>query len=224
MTTKRCYGQGGCAVSHALDLVGERWALLIVRELLLGPKRFTDLRTGLASASPNVLAQRLRELEESGVVRRRRLGPPTPAWVYELTEWGHELESVVISLGRWGARSPLRPEYEAGSDSVLLALKALFDPSAAKGLRATYQVRFGDDRFAVTASDGILTLERGDQPNADAVIDTDPGTWVALLTGRQRIAEAKRDGRLRISGDAKVFERLLQAVRVPERAEVPSPA
>src|SRR5918997_5673996 len=105
MATMRTYCDG-CAAAHALDLVGERWALLVVRELLLGPKRFTDLRAGLPSASPNVLAQRLRELEEAGVVRRRKLPPPAASRVYELTDWGMELEPVIIGLGRWGARSP----------------------------------------------------------------------------------------------------------------------
>src|SRR5918992_576666 len=98
MATMRTYCDG-CAAAHALDLVGERWALLVVRELLLGPKRFTDLPAGLPNVSPNVLAQRLRELERAGVVRRRKLAPPAASRVYELTDWGLELEPVVISLG-----------------------------------------------------------------------------------------------------------------------------
>src|SRR3954447_21088106 len=101
----RTYGDG-CAIAHALDLVGERWGLLVVRELLLGPKRYTDLRRGLPNASPNVLAQRLGELERAGVVRRRKLPPRAAVRVYELTDWGRELEGTVISLGHWAARSP----------------------------------------------------------------------------------------------------------------------
>src|SRR5215213_11249135 len=108
MATTRTYGDG-CAIARALDLVGDRWALLVVRELLLGPKRYTDLRRGLPNASPNVLAQRLGELERAGVLRRRKLPPPAGSRVYELTEWGMELEPVVVSLGRWGARSPSKP-------------------------------------------------------------------------------------------------------------------
>src|SRR5688572_32862025 len=103
MATSRRYGDA-CGMPRALDRVGERWALLIVRELLLGPKRFTDLRAGLPNASPNVLSQRLRELEAHGVLRRRRLGPPARAWVYELTDWGQELEPLIVQLGRWGSR------------------------------------------------------------------------------------------------------------------------
>src|SRR3712207_6795803 len=137
---KRKYDDG-CAAAHALDLVGERWALLVVRELLLGPKRFTDLRAGLPNASPNVLAQRLRELERTGVVRRRKLPPPAASRVYELTEWGMELEPVIISLGRWGARSPLRPRDAAiGVDSIILALRTMFDPHAAEGIEASYEL------------------------------------------------------------------------------------
>src|SRR5215217_3500865 len=108
MATRRTYGDG-CAIAHGLDLVGERWALLLVRELLLGPKRFTDLKAGLPNASPNVISDRLRELERAGVVKRDRLPPPAGSHVYELTDWGRELEDTVLSIGRWAARSPSPP-------------------------------------------------------------------------------------------------------------------
>ena len=104
----RSYGDA-CRFASALDLIGERWALLVVRELLLGPKRFTELRTGLPGASPNILSERLRELEQGGVIRRRKLAPPASSWVYELTEWGADLEPVITGLGAWGARSPAPP-------------------------------------------------------------------------------------------------------------------
>ena len=124
----------GCAAAHALDLVGERWALLVVRELLLGPKRFTDLRAGTAM-SPNVLAQRLRELERAGVVRRRKLPPPAASRIYELTEWGLELEPVIISLGRWGALAPSKPcDAALGVDSLVLSFRTMFDARVAEGL------------------------------------------------------------------------------------------
>src|SRR3954465_13630044 len=108
MATMRTYGDG-CAIARALDVVGERWALLVVRELLLGPKRFTDLKRGLPNSSPNVLSERLRELERSGVVKRGKLPPPAGSQVYELTDWGRELEGIVVSLGRWASRSPSPP-------------------------------------------------------------------------------------------------------------------
>src|SRR5947209_18591269 len=114
-----------CGIARGLDVVGERWALLVVRELLLGPKRFTDLRAGLPHLSPDVLSQRLRELEQSGVVRRAKLPPPAGSRVYELTEWGRELEPVVLGLGRWAsALAPFPPGHgELGVDSLVLALK-----------------------------------------------------------------------------------------------------
>src|SRR4051794_19763228 len=112
-----------CATAHALELVGERWALLVVRELLLGPKRFTDLRTGLPDISPNVLGRRLRELEASAILRRRDLPPPYASKVYELTPWGYDLEPIVLALGRWGARSPALPrEGQLSTDAFALAL------------------------------------------------------------------------------------------------------
>jgi DNA-binding HxlR family transcriptional regulator len=144
METMRTYGDG-CAIARGLDLVGERWALLVVRELLLGPKRYTDLRRGLPNASPNVLSERLRELEREGVVRRRKLPPPAGSRVYELTDWGRELEETVMALGRWAARSPSQPsDAPIGVDSIVLALRARFDPHAAHGLGAGYELRLGE--------------------------------------------------------------------------------
>src|SRR5918992_1652521 len=105
MATRRTYGDG-CSIARGLDLVGERWALLVVRELLLGPKRFTDLKKGLPNASPNVISERLRELEQAGVITRDKLPPPAGSHVYALTEWGRGLEDIVVPLGRWAARSP----------------------------------------------------------------------------------------------------------------------
>lgn len=128
-------------------IVGEHWSC---GELLLGPKRFTDLRTGLPHASPNILTERLRDLEESAVVRKRRLPPPAASTVYELTEWGRELEPIVTELGAWGARSPLPPDtQEIGPDSIVLALRSLFDPDAAGDLEATYGLRIGEQSFGV---------------------------------------------------------------------------
>src|SRR5262245_58962841 len=146
MATARTYGEH-CAVARALDVVGERWALLVVRELLLGPKRFTDLRAGLPNAKPSVLSQRLRELEAAGVVRRRTLAPPSGARVYELTDDGEDLEPIVIALGHWGSRLPTRPGAVHGSDSLVLALKSRFDPDAARGVDGRFELRLATDRY-----------------------------------------------------------------------------
>jgi DNA-binding HxlR family transcriptional regulator len=184
MATTRTYGDG-CAIARALDFVGERWALLVVRELLLGPKRYTDLRRGLPTASPNVLSERLRELERVGVVRRRTLPPPAGSRIYELTDWGRDLEEVVMSLGRWAARSPNPPSDApiASADSVVLALRARFEPSAADGLRASYELRLGDDRFRIDVADGEITVARGDARQPGATIETDADTLNGVLWG-----------------------------------------
>lgn len=218
MATLRTYDDG-CAAAHALDLVGERWALLVVRELLLGPKRFTDLRAGIPKASPNVLAQRLRELERAGVVRRRKLPPPAASRVYELTEWGEELEPVVISLGRWGARSPSRPcDAKLGVDSLILSFRTMFDPRAADGLKASYELRLGENRFRAVVVDGRFKIARGGAEQPDATIETDAGTLAALVYDGRQLAEAVRSGDLKIEGDESAVERFLGLFYLPEPA------
>jgi DNA-binding HxlR family transcriptional regulator len=209
----------GCAAAHALDLVGERWALLVVRELLLGPKRFTDLRAGLPGVSPNVLAQRLRELEGVGVVRRRRLPPPAASKVYELTEWGAELEPVIVRLGRWGARSPSKPrDAVLGVDSLILSFRTMFDPLAAGSLKATYELRLGEDVFRAVVDEGRFEIVRGYPERPDAIIETDAGTLAALVYGDRELAEALRSGDMKIEGDESAVARFLTLFTLPEPA------
>jgi DNA-binding HxlR family transcriptional regulator len=209
----------GCAAAHALDLVGERWALLVVRELLLGPKRFTDLRAGLPHASPNVLAQRLRELEGAGVVRRRKLPPPAASRVYELTDWGLDLEPVIVRLGRWGARSPSKPRDAAlGVDSLILSFRTMFDPRAADGLSASYELRLGEDRFHAEVADGRFEVVRGVADWPDAILETDPNTLATLVYDDRELAEALRSGDLKIEGDGSAVERFLGLFPLPEPA------
>jgi DNA-binding HxlR family transcriptional regulator len=218
MTTMRTYGDG-CAIARALDLVGERWALLVVRELLLGPKRYTDLRRGLPNASPNVLTQRLGELERAGVVRRRKLPPPAGARVYELTDWGRELDGIVVSLGHWAARSPSGlGEGPIGADSMILAMRSRFDPGAAHNLRARYELRLGEDRFRIEVADDALAVARGEAGQADATIDTDPDTLAAVLWGGRSLAAAQRSRDLTIEGDKSAVERLIRLFPMPEPA------
>jgi DNA-binding HxlR family transcriptional regulator/putative sterol carrier protein len=207
----------GCAAAHALDLVGERWALLVVRELLLGPKRFTDLRAGLPGVSPNVLAQRLRELERAGVVRREKLPPPAASRVYELTEWGEELEPVITQLGRWGARSPsMSHDATIGVDSIVLALRTMFDPRAAEGLEASYKLQLGEDHFRVVVGEGRFEIVRGDADRPDASIETDPGTLRALVFHGRPLAEALRSGDVKIEGDESAAARFLSLFALPD--------
>jgi DNA-binding HxlR family transcriptional regulator/putative sterol carrier protein len=218
MTTMRTYDDA-CAAAHALDLIGERWALLVVRELLLGPKRFTDLRVGLPGASPNVLAQRLRELERAGVVQRRKLPPPAASRVYELTDWGEELEPVITQLGRWGARSPLRPRDAGLSvDSLILSFRTMFDPRAADGLRASYELRLGEHRFRVVVDDGRFEVVRGAADRPEAVIETSSATLAALVYEDRDLAEALHSGEVKIEGDESAVESFLGLFPLPEPA------
>ena len=175
-----------CGIARALDVVGERWALLIVRELIFGPKRFTDIRNGLAGASANVLSQRLRELEAGGVVRRRKVGAP----VYELTDWGRELHPLLLQLGRWGARSSMRPAGALSVDALMVALESTFVAANAAELRATYELRLGEERFSIDVDHGTIAIARGAPRKPDAVIDTDPVTLRALVFGDQTLAGA----------------------------------
>jgi DNA-binding HxlR family transcriptional regulator len=218
MATTRSYDDG-CAAAHALDLVGERWALLVVRELLLGPKRFTDLRAGLPNASPNVLAQRLRELEGAGVVRRRKLPPPAASRVYELTDWGMELEPVIIRLGRWGVRSPSKPrDAEIGADSIILSFRTMFDPRAAEGLNASYELRLGEDRFRAEVADGRFEIARGGAEEPDAIMESDPATLAALVYEGRPLDEALCSGDIEIEGDESAVARFLGLFTLPEPA------
>ncbi len=162
MTQSRRYDDP-CGISRALDVIGDRWALLIVRELIFGPKRFAQLRAGLHAISPNVLSQRLRELESAGVIRRSELAPPAGVAVYELTGRGKELEPVLLELGRWGSQEPITTARELTTDALLVALKAAFDPSAAPGGTVGYEVEIGSDRVMVTVSGRSLAVSRAGQ-------------------------------------------------------------
>jgi DNA-binding HxlR family transcriptional regulator len=203
----------GCGIAHASDLLGQRWALLVVRELLLGPKRFTDLRTGIPDISPNVLGQRLRELEESGLVRRRKLAPPAAAQVYELTEWGRELEPAILSLGRWASGSPSFPVgAEMGPDSLILALKTAFDPDKADGLEATYELRLGEIPFKIAVKRGQFEAVRGEAEPRDAMIRSDPDTIAGVVFGENRLGKAVEAGDVELAGSRRAVNALFRAL------------
>jgi DNA-binding HxlR family transcriptional regulator len=209
MTSRHTYGDA-CGVARALDLVGERWALLVVRELLFGPKRFTDLRAGLPRVSPDVLSQRLRELEEAGLVRRGRLPPPAGSAVYELTTRGQELESVILALGRFGSTAPFPPgPPRMGPDSFALALETLFAPEKAGDLDASVELRLGDDRFAVRVAGGRLEVARGSAPAPDATVASDPMTFAGVLWQDGAL------GDLAIEGDRALVRRFARLFPLP---------
>jgi DNA-binding HxlR family transcriptional regulator len=209
MGSRRTYGDR-CGIARALDVVGERWALLVVRELLLGPKRFTDLRAGLPGLSPDVLSQRLRELEQAGLVRRRKLAPPAGSRVYELTERGLAIEPILLELGRWGSQIPL-PEGDApfSADSFVLALRTLFDPAAAEGVDVTLELRLGEDGFRSHVADRRLDVARGSAEEPDAVVESSPSALAAVLWHDRPLAEALRTGDVEIEGSTPAVKRFL---------------
>ena len=211
-----------CGTAQGLDLVGERWTLLVVRELLLGPKRFTDLREGLPGISTNILADRLETLEMSGVARRRTLPPPAGSRIYELTDWGRELEPVVAAIGRWGVRSPWRiEEDEIGVDGLMVSFKTMFDPEAAGDLDASYEVVLGDQGFGLEVENGSIRAYRGAPAAPDARIETDVDTLADLVYEDGDLDEALRSGDLEIEGDRSAVERLMGLFQLPEPAPKP---
>jgi len=206
-----------CGTAHGLDLVGERWALLVVRELLLGPKRYSDLRADLPGISTNILSTRLDELEQVGVVRRRRLPPPAASAVYELTDWGRELEPVICQIGRWAARSPLHDRTAHLSvTSLVLSLRTMFDSSAAAGLRVTLELRLGDDSFVALVDDGGFSIERGTADQPDAVLAGAPPVLAGVIYGGRPLSKAVAAGDVVLSGDAGAVERLLRTFVLPQ--------
>ena len=199
--SKRAY-RDRCGVARALDLVGDRWALLVVRELLLGPKRFTDLRAGLPHIGPDVLAYRLRAMQEDGLIEPTDAPPPTSAQVYELTKRGLALEPVILALGRWGSEAPFADKMDAfGASSAVFALKTLFEPARAAETSATAELRFGAERFTITVDDGTMEARRGEADAPDLVFDTSPSALAAVAWHGVELDTAITDGRLRLIGN-----------------------
>ena len=171
-----------------------------------------------------MLSQRLDELERAAVVRRRRLGPPAPAWVYDLTDWGRELEPIIVHLGRWGARSPYKKrDAEISVDSLVLSLRTMFQPCPGPAVTGSYQLTFGDDKFAARVDGDGFDIARGEARKPDAVVETDPGTLAAVIYDGTDLAEAVRSGALRVAGDVPAFERFLTLFSLPDPAPACEP-
>jgi DNA-binding HxlR family transcriptional regulator len=205
MTTTRRYDDP-CGIARALDAVGDRWALLVIRELIFGPKRFVQLRHGLRGVSPNVLSQRLHDLEAAGIVRRYMLDPPAEVAVYELTASGRALEPVLLELGRWGSQRPVTAAGELSVSALLLALKTVFDPAAAPP-GAVFALGIDGDWYHLTAAGGAIDIARGRAGDAAVTFETDVATLRSVAFGREPVAAAERDGRLAVHGDRRLAER-----------------
>ncbi len=206
----------GCATAHALDLIGERWALLIMRELLLGPKRFSDLRNSLPGISANLLSQRLQHLEAVSIVHRSRLPPPAASNVYELTDWGAESEAMIKAIGRWAARSPyLTAGKPMSVNSVILSLRTMFSPDKAGDLKAVIGLRFGEDEFLAGLADGVLDISRGDATLGDALISGDQNAVVGVIYGGVPLEDSVEAGVIDLSGKRALVKRFCKLFPLP---------
>ena len=189
-----------------------------MRELMLGPKRFTDLRADLPGISANVLTQRLEGLEASGLVRRRRLAPPASAQVYELTEWGLEAEPIVQSLGRWAARSPAHdPTLPLSGASLMLSFRTMFDAERAGGLGARIGFRIGAETYVATIAEGRIVNGRGEAAGTDALFAGSATAIAAAVYGGVPIEVLESEGALKIEGDRALAERFVTLFPLPPK-------
>ncbi|HEU5103502.1 MAG TPA: winged helix-turn-helix transcriptional regulator [Roseiflexaceae bacterium] len=207
-----------CGLAYALDIVGERWTLLIVRELIAGPRRFKDLIEGLPGISTNLLSERLKHLEQQGLIHRRTLPPPAGSTVYELTSVGQALEQTLLELGRWGSQF-VPPSAEGATvlqvGSYALTLKTFFRPERARGLHETYALHVDDQVLEVRIADGTIQVQQGQTRDADAIFSTDMPSYLALLSGELRPDEAIAAGSIRVVGDPGALRRFLSICGLP---------
>ena len=208
-----------CGAAHGLDLIGERWALLVVRELMMGPRRFGDLRKDLHGVSANVLTQRLEGLEASGIVRRRKLPPPASVQVYELTDWGYEIKPVFMVLGRWAARSPLHdPTLPISAVSLMMSFVTMFDPVLSGDATMSLGFVFGEEAFVVRIENGTITTRRDAADAADVVLTTQPPLAASCVYGKVPPAAFEAEGAMTVTGDRAVFDRFVGLFNLPEKA------
>lgn len=214
--SKRWY-EDACGTALALEFVGERWALLIMRELMLGPRRFGELKAELGAISANVLTQRLEGLERSGVLAKRRLPSPANVWVYELTAWGYEAEPIFQTMGRWATRSPLHdPSLPLSPASAMLSLRTMI-ATERPPLAMTLGFRFPSDAFRARLDAEGLAIERGENAHADVTFATDTTTFVGLVYGKRPFEDAEAEGRLVLSGDRALAKRFIDCFALPPK-------
>jgi DNA-binding HxlR family transcriptional regulator len=217
-TENRWYDDA-CGTAFAMELVGERWSLLIVRELMFGPRRFGELRQGLPGISANVLTQRLEGMEAAGILKRRKLPPPASVQVYELTRWGYESETAIKELGRWAVRSPGHDTtLPLSAASIMLSFRTMYDPERAKGIGATIGFRFGDESFVGVLTDEEIKVRRT-EPEGDLVFETTPMGMAAIVYGGLPIAAAEANGMLALKGDRRLAERFVTLFPLPPKIE-----
>ncbi|MBX3561146.1 MAG: helix-turn-helix transcriptional regulator [Sphingomonas sp.] len=220
-SSRRRY-EDACGTAHAMDLVGERWALLVMRELMLGPKRFSDLRADLPGISANVLTQRLEGLEASGILVRRQLPPPAAIQVYELTEWGYQSRPIMGALGRWATRSPGHdPTRHFSAVSLMLSFQAMGQPALLAGIAARIGFELGRETFVATIREGAISPARDSLEATDLLFRGEPRAIAAAVYGGVPLAALEAEGALVIAGDRALAERFVQCFPLPPKAPAP---
>jgi DNA-binding HxlR family transcriptional regulator len=215
---KRLYDDA-CGMALALELVGERWVPLILRELMFGPRRFGEIKRGLPGISANVLTQRLEALEANGVLIRRKLPPPASVQVYELTEWGYESEAPLAALGRWAVRSPLHdPRLPLSGASLMMSFRTMIDPVRAEGLDAQIAFRIGPDPFTAYLHDGRLDVARTEAQNPDLSFATEDAALIAAVVyGGQPLDQMEQAGAIKVSGDRALAAHFVTLFPLPDK-------
>ena len=209
LTTKRWYDDA-CGTALAMELVGERWSLLIVRELMFGGRRFGELRASLPGISANVLTMRLEGLERAGILRKRKLPPPASVQIYELTDWGYESETAIQELGRWAVRSPQHdPTLPLSAASIMMSFRTMLSAERAGDLAVTIGFRFGDEVFVGRIEKGKITVRRDDPADADLIFTTDPMTLASVIYGGRPIEDAEGVDSVVLKGDRRIAERFI---------------
>ena len=214
---KRWYDDA-CGTALALELVGERWSLLIVRELMFGGRRFSDLRSGLPGISANILARRLEGLERVGIIQRRKLPPPASVQIYGLTPWGYEAEIILQEMGRWATRSPLHdPTLPLSAASIMMSFRTMYSREQAKGEAVTLGFRFGDEAFVVDFGPDGIRVRRGEPEGCALVVLTNPISLASVVYGGRPLSDAEASGELTLTGDRAVFDRFVGWFPLPEK-------
>jgi DNA-binding HxlR family transcriptional regulator len=214
---KRSYNQV-CPFARTMDIVGERWTLLILRTLIAGPQRYKDLLDNLPGIGTNLLAARLKELEREGIVQRRRLPPPAGSVVYEFTELGRGLEEPLLALARWGLWTLARPNEDDYFPRVMIGpgLKLVFNPEAAAGVHETYEYRIDSEVFHVRVDHGSMELTQGPASKPDLVVTSDLDTWMGLASGDLSAPQAVASGGLKVEGEPAVIVRATRIFPPPK--------
>jgi DNA-binding HxlR family transcriptional regulator len=214
---KRWY-YDACGTALALELVGERWSLLILRELMFGGRRFSDLRASLPGISANILTLRLDRLERVGIVRRRRLGPPASVQIYELTPWGYEAEVALRELGRWATRSPLHdPTLPLSAASIMMSFQTMYSRARANGETARIGFRLGAEGFVVDFNSNGVHIRRDEPESCAVVVETNPMTLASVVYGGRPIGNAEASGELALTGNRALFRRFVTWFPLPKK-------